>query len=284
MVKYKNRRRGKRVYGKLRRPKYVGMPRTFRHTHHLLVDNNSQWGKRTTTMFSNGPQFCPDRALVKLSFGQTITRSATAGFLNYIYRANSIYDPQFTVGGATVQGLQEWSAFYSKYRVHASSIQITVDNSVIGTGCYYALVPSPDATLPILSGPSEFDLLPRAKSGFVSGSTGGIAVNRMKHFITTAASAGVRRSHVKDEDDFAALTNANPAFPVYWHVLLASTSSGINTAFVLNVKIKYYVEFFGRKQPIATANSDTTDDHDPVEAYDSTLPIFDPDLEPPQPA
>jgi len=35
---------------------------------------------------------------------------------------------------------------------------------------------------------------------------------------------------------------------------------------------------------LSTANSDTTDDHDPVEAYDSTLPIFDPDLEPPQPA
>lgn len=227
-----------------------------------------------------GTSLVSDRAFVKLHFVQQLTKAAAPGYWDIIFRGNSIYDPYEALGGQTAAGLQQWSMFYRNYKVHASKMVVTVDNSVIGTGCYYALVPTPTTAQLGAVSPAYFDAYPRARTGYISGSTGGIAVKRIKNFCSTASALGVRKELVRDEDDLGALVTQNPARVWGWHLLVGSTNPAINSAFNVNIKIVYYVEFYNRKDPILALNSDTTDPSPAIVPWESDPPVFDADLMP----
>ena len=64
----------------------------------------------------------PDRVFVRLSYvDRVLHNSATPATF---YRMNGINDPDTALGGSQPVGYDQWSAFYRKFRVHASKIEI----------------------------------------------------------------------------------------------------------------------------------------------------------------
>jgi hypothetical protein len=56
----------------------------------------------------------------------SLTTNGLGTFNNYIYRANSLYDPRFNAGGHQPSGFDQTAIFYNKYLVTGCSINIHV--------------------------------------------------------------------------------------------------------------------------------------------------------------
>lgn len=70
----------------------------------------------------------PDRVFVELSYSDTAGYS-TSAFADYIYRLNSIWDPDFTGTGTQPIGYNFWTAGYSRYRVWRAIVTLDFNNT-----------------------------------------------------------------------------------------------------------------------------------------------------------
>lgn len=68
----------------------------------------------------------PKTTLVRMKYVDNTELNPTVGAIaSFTYRANSIYDPQTTIGGHQPLGYDQWSAFYNHYVVIGSKIRAT---------------------------------------------------------------------------------------------------------------------------------------------------------------
>lgn len=129
-------RRRKR-HGKRRR-------RTTRHSSYLAYDRN--W------VLNKLPGF-PANKVVKMRYTDHIELNAAALSLAVQqYRANSVYDPDYTGGGANVScmGFDQWKTFYNHYCVIGAKITIEAIYSSASTSkmAVVGIYLSDDTTIP----------------------------------------------------------------------------------------------------------------------------------------
>lgn len=55
------------------------------------------------------------------------------GYGEYVFRANSLFDPNFTGGGHQPKGFDQLTAFYSRFRVYQTKFQLLCTPAVVGT-------------------------------------------------------------------------------------------------------------------------------------------------------
>ncbi len=85
----------------------------------------------------------PANHFVKLNYTNVITLDpAAAGIVSHHWRANSIFDPDFTGAGFQPPGHDEWAAFYNKYNVMQSNIKVEIlpSNSSAGPSALQMLI------------------------------------------------------------------------------------------------------------------------------------------------
>lgn len=72
----------------------------------------------------------PNSKLVSMRYVDQFSIDPSTGLSNnYYFRANSIYDPNYTGTGSQPSGHDEWSAFYKRYTVLGSKIKVTAWSS-----------------------------------------------------------------------------------------------------------------------------------------------------------
>lgn len=80
-------------------------------------------GKRRMRMTRRMPNVVPDSKIVKLRYVETVSRNpGTGATATYLFRANSLFDPNFTSTGHQPLGFDQWSIFYDHYTVIGSKI------------------------------------------------------------------------------------------------------------------------------------------------------------------
>lgn len=79
--------------------------------------------------------FPSDTQIVKLRYADSIQLDAGVGTPNaYVFRANSLFDPDYTGVGHQPLGYDEWGAFYQKYCVLGSRITVIVNTDSNSVG------------------------------------------------------------------------------------------------------------------------------------------------------
>lgn len=78
----------------------------------------------------------PREMRVKLKYASLTPASVPSGTTGFrqAYRCNSVYDPDPNIGGISAYGFAQWSQFYQRYTVVASSATIRVLDKDTGTG------------------------------------------------------------------------------------------------------------------------------------------------------
>lgn len=78
----------------------------------------------------------PKSMRVKLKYNSIFDGSITSGSLptQYVWRANSVFDPDAATGGGQPRGFAQWSNFYEKYHVVKSSCRLRLLDKDTGTG------------------------------------------------------------------------------------------------------------------------------------------------------
>lgn len=195
------------------------------------------------------PTGVPDRTITKLKYATFIQMSDLFGGVGaaYVFRANSIWDPDLSGTGALPVGHVEWSQFYNYYRVNGASISVRLaaiesqplpGNVIVACNC---------ATTPFVT-PGVRDALtliqePNTVHRIITTNTGSQSTVLMKKYISMKKLFG--RNDLST-DEFKALFTANPIDQAYFNLEAQALNGAATFTFQLLVTITYYVEFSER--------------------------------------
>lgn len=189
--------------------------------------------------------FAADRQIVKFKYTDTRNLSALAAITTHEFRLNSLYDVDFTGGGAPVPGYATWSAIYQYYRVFAArwKVQGAVSSA---TNAAMVLVVNPTPT-PVAGGYSTIrEALgqSRAKSSTLA------ALSSQASFLTgrinLAALSGMTSAQYRASDDTASIYNNNPANSNLLQLTLGSIDGATAVSCAVIIEITLYAELFDR--------------------------------------
>lgn len=109
--------------------------------------------------FQNVQSGLPIQRSARLRYSEIITMTSTSGSLaSYVFRANSVFDPDFTSVGHQPMGYDQWAGMYNHYVVLGSKIVCRVVEDAAGTSTNPGIVGvflDDDTTLPY-STPNSF--------------------------------------------------------------------------------------------------------------------------------
>lgn len=194
-----------------------------------------------------GYNFLPSRVLTKLRY---VYSGITVGSVlseSHVFRGNSIYDPDYAVGGAQPLARDQLATLYNSYRVHKSTAKLTVTNNS-AVPCQFVLLSSSIATAPASITTAKEQ--PYSKNAQLSNYQGGLASKTLRASQKTKTILGIREI---DDDEEALMAN-NPDNEWYWHVMMDvhpyTGTNYLNVAWYL--EIVYWVEAFDRIQLAAS--------------------------------
>lgn len=231
----------KRTY---KRKRYTNKPMKFLRSSSYLKNQVRVTRAAPSVRFM--PQIVPDRALTKLKFSQGVA-IASAGIAGYwIYRGNSLFDPDYTGAGNQPTGYDQWAQFYNSYRVSASSIKV-IARSTQGNNEITMMVIQPRLDTTVDTDYLDMAADTYSKKIMLPNNTAGY-YKPLKHYMTTRKIYGISKSKVQD-DNYSAAVGSNPTNQWYWHIVVDDTKTGaINQDVNLYAEVTYYVEFYGRKE------------------------------------
>jgi hypothetical protein len=190
----------------------------------------------------------PQSKRVTLVFASSFSFAEAAvgtGAFNF-YRLNSVYDVDTSLGSTSTPGLNEWSAFFSNYRVWAARVRIeaTVNNLSTGGTATFSMVPNPlQATLPssASSWPVQYGAVHKTITNVTSGGTNLVVLDKQYQLHKVFR---ITPQQFKDDFDFTAATTANPARQAYLAVAVKSNNSTTTAGAGGQIYVSFDVEFF----------------------------------------
>lgn len=188
----------------------------------------------------------PDRFTTVLQYSDRLTLDTASGGSQVftVYRANSLFDPQFAVGGQQPNYYDQFVAMYAHYMVWGSKIEVVALNAQ-GPGTQAnphtadllcvtptrSSTPSSDVGLAIEQ--------PRAKWRMIG--------DQSKAYRIVNSARTKQMLPFRNSQQFA-LTNANPEDVWYWIVQCNSSNGTDECILDIVVKITYYCTFYERTQ------------------------------------
>jgi hypothetical protein len=151
----------------------------------------------------------------KMTYTASIGVVTVAGAASmYVFRLNSVYDPDFTGTGTTAYTYTQMAANYGRYRVLGFRAFVTFKNTTTSPqNAIIALSPATTVGTSISQIMSQRHvwmkpLASKDGNGIISHAVSG----------TVGKVYGVPEAQVRTEDDFASVAGANPNNGIYLHV------------------------------------------------------------------
>lgn len=184
----------------------------------------------------------PDRMRVKLEYNQLVPTSGAAPAWQYIFRGNSMYDPDYAIGGGQPVGFDQMKTLYNRYEVSASSIIVKVLNCGTTTGSYTRVAVYPSLSTGTLAMDAAI-ANPYSTHKLISANAG-MNEATLRNYISTKKIFG---EMTLVDDDYSALVAVNPVNTWYWQINAESIDKTTNLANnFYDVLITYYVDFSER--------------------------------------
>lgn len=166
-----------------------------------------------------------------------LTTNSTATIIDrWDFRANSLYDPDYTYTGHQPLCYDQWTAFYNHYRVTGAKITIKVTKQG-GDGAAF-LLRCGDVAYTTLTSYNLQENLGQMWKRF----------NPDKGSITLSSTFSARKllGRKMHDLDYAADVTTNPVETVWFQLFYCDLDNAINTAFSLDVKIQYHAEMWDK--------------------------------------
>jgi hypothetical protein len=224
----------------------------------FLADNVSKTRSGQTTLTS-GPIGYPDRVRTTLLYCDTLTISGTAQ--QYTYRANSLFDPDYTSAGHQPFYYDQYIAVYERYRVYAAKIFIRVLNLGSDVATMTCI---PCSLIPTITSLNQALELPRSVSTGPLPPFGYYKHQELNLSASTREICGLTAPQLYDAD-FAAQFSASPV-ELWYYALYFSPQGSSTLNMTVQIRLEFQCEFFDRA-PVSLSFSQiqllrATDDKD----------------------
>lgn len=165
----------------------------------------------------------------------------------HVFRANSMFDPDFTGGGNQPLGFDQMAAMYNRFTVTHAQIRVVFSNPSTNdyrliTGIALSRDTALKTRTEYMETHSSWDILP---SGSINGGTVTCMLN-----VDVAKFFGLK--DIIDERDFSGTSTANPQHNCYFHVFAADSGGSDPGAIQSTVEIAYTAVW---KEPISLSGS-----------------------------
>lgn len=225
--------------------------RNFRSNKVRVIDENQQYTKPMASIVRFRGVGFPRSYYTKLVYYQTLTFNSAAIQQN-IFRANSIFDPDYTGVGAQPMWHDEFALLYNRYTVYASKITASfIQKSGSGESAYTNVWVMPkDVTTLALASDDAIETN-RCKSSVLGPNTGGDGTATLSHYQNIANIIGKPKSESSD-DILSAPFGSNPGRQSFWHVGAGTIDGLTNVNIYVKVKMVYYCRFFALNTPVGS--------------------------------
>lgn len=190
----------------------------------------------------------PDIYRTQLKYTEYRAISLAAGNAynsTYTYRANSLFDPNFTGAGNQPLYYDQLSQIYRRYRVTGVSLDLTVVNLNSGNPVSLCIDANSSSTTPFSALVTSMQGTDASRLMQIT-SEGGDNILRYRRFYSIAELQGVKPSAIFNENNFSADITASPTSIGYIHFLFESLNSTTSTVELIPT-FTYHCEFY---QPI----------------------------------
>lgn len=146
----------------------------------------------------------------------------------YIFRANSLYDPDFTGTGHQPRGFDQLMAFYNHYTVVGAKITLSIDSSHTSP-CTYGIALRSTTT----AGTTPEAYMENGKAiwkvhNWAAGTSGGLRNSKLSYKFST--SKFFNNVMPLDDDVYTGSATGNPAEQAYFHIWAYSNDQSIDPA------------------------------------------------------
>jgi len=181
---------------------------------------------------------------IKLVYEDLLVLAPGTTLGSHVFRGNSLYDPDYSGTGHQPRYFDQLSAIYGKYKVLSSNIVVEVINTAGtgGSGAIFAITPNTEI-ITFTSWQTAAELPKARVSEIVPISS--VYPFKLSHSASTTAICGLLPYQVNDED-WSALTGANPVQLWYWNVNFAATNPAVNVSVQFRVRITYDAVMYDR--------------------------------------
>jgi len=187
----------------------------------------------------------PDCDAVKLVYNDFRAVVAAGNQATYVYRLNSVFDPDFTGVGGQPAGFDQLKALYGRYRVMACKVRISCASMTSGGSVFLAAAPVDNNALASIA--EDVASLRHAVSQVASFGSKVAVVEKVYHI---GELLGYSDEAVLGNTNMDALVTGNPGFQQY--LLIAVETTGVTDQIELETELTYYT-----RMEVATAVEDS---------------------------
>lgn len=196
---------------------------------------------------SNAFTGIPDAMLIKLKYTTFFTLSGTPTG-SWKFRGNSIHDPDLTGTGGQPLGHDQWEAFYEKYCVNGSKIQLQFlnDSTTAAPGnVLLNVVPMDDN---VSRSYDELNSMQFNRNRMIAPVSAGQNGVYMSSYMSTRKLMGENTL----DDVYESAFGTNPTREWYWHVQSDSFDGLSAHSLSCKATITYYVKLFQRVELLSS--------------------------------
>ena len=187
----------------------------------------------------------PDMFFCKLKYSHIFFLTTVAGVNSYLYKMNSLYDPDHSGAGHQPFGFDQLAALYANYRAYGVKYKITFQNTNATYVTDIAVVQKPNTTLTTDMQTAREKPYTQYRTLATSGNSHSASVIRGYH--NCAKVFGVSKRRYADDDAYQASVGANPTSMSYLHIYQREGAGVTGIVTQVRVDLIYYCKFFSRK-------------------------------------
>lgn len=185
------------------------------------------------------PFAAPKSMLVKMRYSDTITVNPPVGATaNYFFRANDVWDPDYTGVGHSANSLDQWSNFYDHFTVIGSKItaKFIANSATSGDTCLVGIYVDDDVAT--VTDPHQL-VENGGKYGIMANKDGGNNVKTVRAGFSGRKFFGV--SDIVGDSLYRQTNGTSPTEQAYFHIWAAASNFGDPAAFNVLVTVDYLV-------------------------------------------
>jgi hypothetical protein len=171
-------------------------------------------------------------------FGTLVEGGAGIG-VNYTFRLNDVFDPDFSGTGQQPLGLDQYAQMYGRYRVHSFSYEVTF-GSRSAAPVWGGVYTSPQSTLPAAAVAWSV-VNDSVKSGAMGNASGSNNILMLTGKVNIAEVLGISQKEFMSDMDFSATVLSNPARMAYLHIWVIGRA--VPAVVDFRVRLYYDIEF-----------------------------------------
>lgn len=229
------------------------MPKRKRTTYNRRSNKRRAYGGRVRRRRRSLATFgIPRSRTVKLRYVENLSLNAAAGTpATYIFRANSINDPNYSGVGHQPSNHDMWASLYNHYVVKGSKLTIRACGTNGTNPSILAVQLNDDTTLTLTS---NTQIMEQGKARWTL--VGNSISNGDMHKNKVTCTYSARKDHgIKDVKDnitrIGAAVGANPSEEMYYHVWTHAVNASVDAAIIDCVVTIDYVVTYSELKDIA---------------------------------